>query len=86
MKNETAPRHLSARARERWRVLQHDYSISDSGGLAVLLSHCESYARADDAREQIAKDGATFVDRWGQPRPHPSVTIERDSRAWSARW
>lgn len=81
MKTPSPPKALSAEARARWRLLQTEYAIVDAGGLAVLLAHCEAFDRMRGAQRQIAKDGATFVDRFGQPRAHPLLVVERDARS-----
>jgi P27 family predicted phage terminase small subunit len=81
MKRAPIPRVLSAEARKRWRKLAGEYSIEDQGGLAVLQAHCEAYDRMCECQRQIRKDGATFLDRWGQVRAHPLLAAERDSRA-----
>jgi hypothetical protein len=38
-----------------------------------------------EAREAIKKDGPYFRDRYGQLRPHPAITVERDCRIGFAR-
>jgi P27 family predicted phage terminase small subunit len=75
------PRHLQRPGRALWAAIQGDYRVEDAAGLALLLAACESRDRAEAAREEIAQAGMTFVDSKGNPRPHPLLTIERDSRA-----
>jgi P27 family predicted phage terminase small subunit len=77
----TAPKHLGAGARGMWDRLRKDYAIDDAAGLALLQAACESFERAQQARELIAKDGGPVMrDRFQQPKPHPAVAIERDAR------
>jgi P27 family predicted phage terminase small subunit len=76
-----APAGLSASARAWWRKLMTEYGIADAGGLLLLQSALEAFDRMRQARDLIAKHGAVTVDRFGQLRPNPATTIERDSRA-----
>jgi P27 family predicted phage terminase small subunit len=74
-----APAHLPPTAKRLWTRLVSDFGIDDAGGLELVLTACLAHARAQDAREAIAKDGAVTRDRFGQLRAHPAVAIERDS-------
>jgi len=76
-----APKHLSPEAKGRWKALVHEYDISDSGGLQILTAALEAFDACRTAEVQVQVDGATFTDRWGQPRPHPLLPVIRDSRA-----
>lgn len=51
----------------------------------VLTLLCEALDRAAAARAVIDRDGATYTDRWGQPKMRPETLIERDSRDSAAR-
>ena len=46
----------------------------------VLVKTGEAWDRSEQAREAIAAEGLTVVDRYGTPKAHPCVSIERDSR------
>ncbi len=46
----------------------------------ILVKTAEAWDRSEEAREILAKDGLTVVDRYGTPKAHPCVAIERDSR------
>ncbi len=81
MKSPKAPPHLSDEAKKLWKTLISEYSISDSGGLAVLRSGLEARDRAEQARLDIAGRGLILSDRFGQPKSNPAATIERDSRS-----
>lgn len=75
------PKHLSAEGRALWKHLQSEYVIDDSAGMTLLRIVCESFDRAQAARRQIDKEGATVADRFGQLRAHPACAIERDAKA-----
>ena len=75
------PRHLSGEARRRWRALVAEYHLRDEAGLQILRTALEALDRALSSTAAIAVQGATFTDRFGQPRPHPLLATERDARA-----
>jgi P27 family predicted phage terminase small subunit len=72
------PQHLSTEAKALWKDICADYTI-DKAASMILRVTLEAYDRKQEARAAIAKDGATFVDRWGQRKPHPMIAIERDA-------
>ena len=74
------PKHLKADARRLWERLTADYQIDDAAGLALLQAACEAFQRAAEARKLIDRDGAVIMDRFGQQKPHPAISIERDNR------
>jgi len=80
MKKSEPPAHLKADARRMWQRLRSDYVLDDAGALALLQAACEAYQRAQEARAVIDAEGAVMKDRFGQPKAHPAVTIERDAR------
>lgn len=74
------PNHLKAPAKKFWNQMMEDYEIDDAGGLALLQAACEAYQRSHEARKTINKEGAVIKDRFGQLKPHPATSIERDAR------
>ena len=56
-----------------------DYMIDDPGGLALLLSACRAEDDITRMREQVARDGHTLTDRFGQMQPHPLLSAIRGS-------
>ena len=58
-----------------------DYSIDDEHGRLLLQTAAEAFDRMREAQRTIAREGATFADRFGQVKAHPATVIERDSRA-----
>jgi phage terminase small subunit len=81
-----APSHLSPRCKTLYRELAADYHLADEPhALETLRLALESLDRAEQARAQIAKDGAYPTDRWGQVKAHPALAVERDSTIRVAR-
>src|SRR4051812_13740612 len=78
---EPARSLLSPAAKKLRAEIVDEYGIEDSAGLAILDAALQAHDRYQQAQEQITLDGATYVDRFGQPRPHPMLTVERDARA-----
>lgn len=78
------PRHLSDESRAWFALVTRDFDL-ESHHLKLLQAACESWDRAQQARQLLATEGVTFTDRHGHIRPHPAVNIERDSRALFAR-
>ncbi len=83
MKKSTTktPPGLSPAAGAWWKKLTADYSLDDPAGQLLLETALQAFDRMHQARALIEKHGAVTVDRFGQLRPNPATTIERDSRA-----
>lgn len=80
------PKHLSAEAAEWWRRTVQEYTFAPGDpGLLLLLSALEAFDRMREAQRQLARDGITTTDRFGQVRQHPATMIERDARTAMAR-
>jgi hypothetical protein len=75
------PAGLSNAAVAWWKALASDYDISDSAGLLSLETAAFALDRMLAAKKLIDKEGITVLDRFGQPRAHPAIVVERDSRA-----
>jgi P27 family predicted phage terminase small subunit len=67
-----------------WRSVVKSWSL-DEHHEKLLTMACEAADRATEARETIAKHGAYHVDRFGSPKSHPAIAVERDSRLAFAR-
>jgi P27 family predicted phage terminase small subunit len=74
------PRGLSASSAGWWRKIVAEFELSDAS-LLVLQAALESRDRMLAAQATVNAEGATFRDRFQQPRMHPAVLVERDSRA-----
>jgi terminase small subunit-like protein len=74
-------KHLSKSSKALYRQLAEDYELTkEPHALEVLRLALEALDRCEEARRAIAQHGATYVDRYGQPKARPEVGIERDSR------
>lgn len=67
--------------RALWQRVLHDFELGDAAALVTLAEACHALDLLEAARAELRRDGPTFRDRWGQPRPHPAAQIARDSRA-----
>ena len=81
-----APTHLSNRSKTLYRQLAADYHLADEPhALETLRLALEALDRAEQARAQVARDGAYLTDRFGQVKAHPALAVERDSAIRVAR-
>jgi phage terminase small subunit len=74
------PSHLEPPEATLFRELVRDFQIDDAGAISLLTAACEAHQRARRARERIDREGEVVTDRFGQPRAHPCICMERDSR------
>ena len=79
-----APMHLSPEARRWWRAVVTEYEL-EPHKLNLLTLAATAWDRSEQARLILAKEGIIAPDRYGAPRAHPAVAIERDSRLAFAR-
>jgi len=79
-----APAHLAPDTARWWRLLVGKYAF-DSHHLRLLQAAAEAWDLKEKARQQVAAEGLTAANRFGELRPHPAVAIERDARTAFAR-
>ena len=79
-----APEHLNADTRTWWGIVATEYEL-EGHHLRLLTLAAESWDRGQEARETLAKSGPYYMNRQGEPRAHPAVAVERDSRIAFAR-
>lgn len=79
-----APKHLRPETRRWWRSIVRDWNL-ESHERALLTAAAETWDRIQEARELIDEQGITVVDRFGQAKPHPALSVERLSRLAFAR-
>ena len=79
-----APSHLQPATRRWWAGVLADYEL-EQHHVRLLTLAGEAWDDAQAAREEIARDGATYRDRFDAPRAHPAVARARDARLAFAR-
>lgn len=83
-KAQKPPAHLSPASKKWFRSVIEHFDL-DEHHVKLLVLACEALDRGEQARATLAADGVTYKDRFGCPRAHPCVAIERDSRLAYAR-
>ncbi len=78
---KAAPKSLTPAGKRMWTELVTSYGITDTGGLLLVQTACEASDRYQAARAAIERDGQTITDKFGQLKPHPLLSAERDARA-----
>ncbi|HSA69077.1 MAG TPA: phage terminase small subunit P27 family [Burkholderiales bacterium] len=76
-----APTHLSPEAKAWWKRLRDEYALDDEAARLLLLVALEAFDRMRECQKAIAKDGMIARGSKRQPRAHPLLAVERDSRA-----
>ena len=79
-----APSHLSKSSREWFLTIAGEYEL-EASHLRLATLAAEAWDRGQEAREVLAKVGAFYTSKSGEPRAHPAVAVERDSRIAFAR-
>lgn len=82
--NLKAPQHLREATAKWWEGVVSDYAL-EPHHLKLLTLAAEAWDRGQQAREEIAKHGITYLDRFKAPHARPEVKIESDSRIAFAR-
>ena len=75
------PTHLEEPEQALWRELNESHDFEDAASLALLRTALEAHQRARRCREAVDRDGEAVRDRFGQLKPHPLLTAERDARS-----
>lgn len=78
------PAHLRAATRKWWTEVVNEYDL-EGHHLRLLEAACRAWDRMLDAGDAIRRDGAFIADRYGVPKAHPAVAVERDARISFAR-
>ena len=80
----TPPTYLRPTTRKWWRNVVGEWELDEHHRRLLTLA-CESWDRGQQARGVLKRKGAYYVDRFGQPKDHPAVAVERDARIAFAR-
>ena len=81
---ERVPAALSRPSQVLFRSIVGDYVI-EPWQVRLVTESLRSLDRAEQAREQIAREGLTTTTRLGEVKAHPLLMVERDQRAAFAR-
>jgi phage terminase small subunit len=73
------PGDLSPAAEAWWRYTATTWRL-DAHHLGLLELAARAWDRAEEARAEIDAAGAYYVDRFGQPKAHPALRVEIESR------
>ena len=73
------PGHLSARAQAFYRQVVAEFDL-EPHQLKLLGVACDAWDRQEQARAVIDASGLMVEDRYGTPKPHPLLAVERDTR------
>ena len=79
-----APKYLMPSTTAWYESVCAEFELQDHH-LHLLRLAAEALDRAEQARVIIEREGIIIMDRFEQPRTHPAVAIERDSRIAYAR-
>lgn len=74
-----APRHLSPGHRKWWVRVAEDNRLTETQRHLLTMAG-EALERSIQAREAIEEHGLIYLDRFGQPRVRPEVTIEKEAK------
>ena len=80
-KNPTslAPAHLKAPTRQWFDQICREYQL-ESQHLRILQLAAEAWDSYQGARDDLAEHGTTFKNKFGDIKPHPSVSLMQNSR------
>lgn len=81
---KTAPKYLRAPTRRWWAEVVQEWNL-DEHHVRLLTLAAEAWDRGQQARQVLKREGAYYSDRFDQPKEHPAVAVERDSRIAFAR-
>jgi len=84
MTTKTAVKHLSAESRRWMASIEAEFVLEDHHR-RLLQAAAEQWDRAQEARAQVAIDGAYTPNRFGEMKVHPGVAVQRDAQTLFAR-
>jgi phage terminase small subunit len=76
---EGPPSHLSDAGRRFWLDVTADFDLEPHQEKLLLVA-CDALDRANQARLVVDAQGLMVDDRYGSPKPHPLIAVERDAR------
>lgn len=83
--DQLPPTCLAGAGRRLWAALWDHSALPHQPQLhEVALLACKQADRAAECREILTKSGLLTADRFGQEKPHPMVSVERQASATCA--
>jgi phage terminase small subunit len=73
------PAYLRPETRDWMNYVLSEYDL-DQHHFRLLVLAAEAWQTGQEARETIARDGPVYLDRFNEPRKHPSVSIQAEAR------
>jgi hypothetical protein len=83
-KTPKTPAGLCPLAAALWKQTLLDFDL-EQHHVVLLEQACRALTAAEAARAAVERDGAFPLDRFKQPKAHPGLLEERNSRALFAR-
>lgn len=74
---------LTPRGRELIEKVRGSWQLDDVADQMLVLA-AEAVSVSERLGVILEKEGRHFIDRWGQPRPHPLCTLEQQTRTSAA--
>ena len=74
-------KNIRPEAKTAARKIAIEYGIVDQGGLNLLQTFAAAMTTELDCQDAVDSEGLTTVDRFGQTRNHPLLTIITSARA-----
>ena len=78
------PAHLTPATRRWFRSVIAGYQL-EPHHVKLLTAAAEAWDRLVEARKTIEDKGMFYTNRFNEPRAHPALAVERDSRLGFAR-
>ena len=72
-----SPKGLGTAGRRLWTGIQREYSITDAGGIAHLMSACRAEDDLERLRNQVRREGDTITVTGKPPIAHPLLASIR---------
>lgn len=86
MKRPTPPRHLDARAKQKWKELVGDLPDLEQGTLDALTAYSAAWSRMIDAERHVQELGTVVKSPTGFPTANPYLGILQAERRAVRQW
>ena len=86
MKRPTPPRHLDARAKQKWKELIGDLPDLEQGTLDALTAYSAAWSRMVEAERQVQELGTVVKSPTGFPTANPYLGILQAERRAVRQW